>query len=47
MAKRLGPPLQVGDPAPPLDLPSAAGPRVRLEDFRGRPVLVSFLSHAA
>lgn len=42
-----GPALKVGDIAPPLDLPDAAGARVRLEGFRGRAALVSFLSHAA
>lgn len=47
MATRLRPPLQIGDAAPPLELPTSAGARVRLEDFLGRPVLVSFLSHAA
>jgi peroxiredoxin len=39
--------LKTGDPAPPLDLPTAKGDRVRLEDLRGRSVLLSFLSHAA
>lgn len=47
MANRLGPALRVGDAAPPLELPAANGVCVRLEDFCGRPVLVSFLSHAA
>jgi peroxiredoxin len=37
----------VGDPAPELMLPNEAGEMVSLADLRGRPVLVSFLSHAA
>ncbi len=39
-------PPTVGDTAPPLDLPTIGGGRVRLEELRGRPVLVSFLRHA-
>lgn len=35
-----------GDPAPPLDLPALDEGRVRLEDRRHRPVIVSFLRHA-
>ena len=31
-----------GKPAPPLDLPTLDGERVRLSDLRGRPVLVNF-----
>jgi len=38
----------VGGPAPALTLATAApGGSVSLADFRGRPVLVTFLSHAA
>ncbi len=37
----------VGKPAPPLSLPLAAGGSVSLDELRGRPTLVSFLSHAA
>jgi len=37
----------VGRPAPGLSLPLAAGGSVSLGDYAGRPVLVSFLSHAA
>ena len=33
--------------APRLDLPTADGRRFSLGELRGRPVLVSFLSHAA
>ncbi len=36
-----------GDPAPPLDLPSQDGSRVRLSDFKGRPVVVFFVPKAA
>lgn len=38
---------QIGDAAPPLELAAPSGIRIRLEDFRGRSVLLSFLSHAA
>ena len=38
----------VEGPAPPLGPFSDGGEgRVSLDDYRGRPVLVSFLSHAA
>ncbi len=37
---------QVGDQAPPLELPDVAGRVVSLDDVRGQPVLVSFLRHA-
>ena len=38
----------VGSPAPALSLPSASdGALVTLSQFEGRPVLVTFLSHAA
>ncbi len=47
MSNRLRPALQIGDAAPPLELAAPSGIRVRLEDFRRRPVLLSFLSHAA
>ena len=36
----------VGAPAPSLELPSAGGGRRSLAEFRGRPVLVSFLGPA-
>ena len=39
-------PPSVGQPAPRLDLPVLDGDRLRLEDRRGQPVLVSFLRHA-
>ncbi len=39
-------PLQVGQPAPPLELPTLDGGLLRLADLRGRAVLVSFLRHA-
>ena len=32
--------------APPLDLPTASGERRSLQEFRGRPVLISFLGPA-
>lgn len=35
-----------GDDAPPLALPDLAGSGFRLEDERGRPVLLTFLRHA-
>lgn len=37
---------RVGDPAPPLRLPSLTGDTVDLAEHRGAPVLVSFLRHA-
>jgi hypothetical protein len=36
----------VGDPAPPLALPTLAGSGFRLEDERGHPLLLTFLRHA-
>ncbi len=39
-------PPGVGDDAPRLELPALDGGTVRLEDHRGRPVLVCFLRHA-
>jgi peroxiredoxin len=36
----------LGSPAPPLELPTAAGDRRSLADLRGRPVIVSFLGPA-
>ena len=36
----------VGEPAPPLALPTLDGEPVDLRGLRGRPVLVSFLRHA-
>lgn len=39
-------PPRVGDTAPALDLPDLAGERRRLEDLRGRAVLLVFLRHA-
>jgi peroxiredoxin len=40
-------PPSAGDPAPELALPtlSGGGP-LRLEDMRGRPVILTFLRHA-
>ncbi|HSM15389.1 MAG TPA: hypothetical protein VK845_00140 [Gemmatimonadales bacterium] len=38
---------QIGDPAPDLTLPTEAGEEFNLAPCRGRPTLVSFLSHAA
>jgi peroxiredoxin len=37
---------QVGDLAPPLQLSTIDGSGFRLEDERGRPVLLTFLRHA-
>lgn len=37
---------KAGDPAPPLELQTLEGSGFRLEDERGRPVLLSFLRHA-
>jgi peroxiredoxin Q/BCP len=36
----------VGDPAPGFDLPELGGGRLRLEDLRGRPLILTFLRHA-
>lgn len=38
---------RVGDPAPTLALPTEAGESFSLEQVAGRPILVTFLSHAA
>ena len=38
--------VHVGAPAPPLELPTAEGRQRSLEEFRGRPVLLSFLGAA-
>jgi thioredoxin-dependent peroxiredoxin len=43
---RNGHPSGLGQPAPALDLPTATGGRKSLAEFRGRPVLVSFLGAA-
>jgi peroxiredoxin len=40
-------PLTPGDAAPPLDLPALDNGRIRLDDRRGRPVIVSFLQEAS
>ena len=40
------PPAAPGSPAPPLVGPALDGRVVRLEDYRGHAVLVSFLRHA-
>jgi len=39
--------LNVGDPAPELQLNTREGGQVSLSEFLGKPVLVTFLSHAA
>jgi peroxiredoxin len=36
----------VGAPAPPLELPAAGGERRSLAEFRGKPVMISFLGPA-
>ena len=38
--------MSISQPAPPLDLPTAAGERRSLQEFQGRPVLISFLGPA-
>jgi len=38
---------RVGDPAPLLELPTESGDRFALGDLAGKPILLSFLSHAA
>jgi peroxiredoxin len=45
MARAATPP-KTGDAAPPLELRTVDGSGFRLEDERGRPVLLSFLRHA-
>ena len=37
---------KLGVPAPPLELPAAGGERRSLEEFRGKPVIISFLGPA-
>ena len=39
-------PLRPGGLAPGLELPTLAGGALRLEDLRGRPLIVTFLRHA-
>ena len=39
--------IQVGDPAPEIDLPTHDGRRWRLADHRGRPVVLTFHRHLA
>jgi peroxiredoxin len=39
--------VEIGALAPEIDLPNTASQRVCLSQYRGKPVLVSFLSHAA
>jgi len=45
LSDRVDPP-RIGTPAPELALPTINGDEVRLENLRGRPVLVVFLRHA-
>ena len=37
--------IREGDPAPDFTLLAVGGGEVSLKDFRGRPVLLSFLRH--
>jgi peroxiredoxin len=39
--------VEVGDRAPPIDLPKSDGERWRLADHAGRPVLLIFHRHLA
>jgi peroxiredoxin len=39
-------PPSAGDPAPSLALPALDGELLRLEDLRGRPLILTFLRHA-
>ena len=39
-------PPAVGEAARPLELPLLDGGMMRLEDHRGRPVILTFLRHA-
>ncbi len=39
--------VEIGRPVPLLVLPTEDGHAVNLADLRGKPILVSFLSHAA
>jgi peroxiredoxin len=47
MSTKVAPLLKAGDPAPELELKTDGGELHRLADLTGRPVWVSFLSHAA
>ncbi len=47
MVQRPPVPPRVGDVAPALELPTPEGQQVSLRDYLGRPLLLSFLSHAA
>ena len=40
------PDLQTGDPAPDFDLPSTTGERIRLQDLRGKKVVLYFFPKA-
>jgi len=46
MAASAGTGKDVGAPAPSLELPAAGGERRSLAEFRGRPVIISFLGPA-
>ncbi len=37
--------IRVGIPAPPFQLPDLNGEPISLGEFRGRPVLLTFLRH--
>ncbi len=41
------PACSIGDFAPPLTLPDEDGNEFALKALKGRPILVTFLSHAA
>ena len=43
VSKSMGKLITPGDPAPQFELEDVEGRRIRLSDFRGKPVVLAFL----